>query len=629
MPGICGIIATGNHTDLREDFTALFNAMCRFDHEKSQKYECNSAFFGMVSLSSAIKRNPAEKIISDTTSVFASTNPQLDDQQLVRGLVQNNFQRAKELTEGELLYALDWQTNPEILGKVYGNWSFAHYCRASKRLTLAREPFGTGELYYIESSKYFAYSSSLAALLALPDISFAPSERELALMLIPDRHREPNDNSTPFHRIKKLLCGCYLSIARDGPKITRYWSMDRSIPENSLNAADTVYRAKHLLQSAVNRATHRISDIGITLSAGLDSGVVSAMAANSAKNCGANISAYCSIPRFPAETLLPKNRFADESPYAELLAAQHPNIDLVTIRSTDITPLAGLAKSVECNPMRGSYTATNDYWFHSLFSAAASKNVSRILNGQSGNYTLSYGAPISVASLTQIIKFRRWNQLVSRIAHQQQIAALRNYLTLDNTAKIDRDYARYQSPINPALREQLDLQPEADSNQFTESNNRDDYRLKFIDPQHGHSDGWIEMSSMYGLDTVDPTADTEFTLFTLSIDTTFFLGPNLTNKHLARSIAKGLIPEKTRLMTKRGYQASDFGARLLHDSETMEDILADFRSDKAIEHYLNVDEMYKCWQELKTNRNLLIENRAWRYLFYGIGFGLFLRRWGI
>ena len=137
MPGICGIIASRNRVNLKHEFDAMFGSMRQYDHEKSQKHESDTACFGMVSLASAIKRNPAEKIISNSDSIFLSSNPQLDDHRAILDLLENNVQATQEPTEAELLRALDWQTNPDLLARAYGNWSFAQYSFTTKKLSLA------------------------------------------------------------------------------------------------------------------------------------------------------------------------------------------------------------------------------------------------------------------------------------------------------------------------------------------------------------------------------------------------------------------------------------------------------------------------------------------------------------
>jgi len=68
-------------------------------------------------------------------------------------------------------------------------------------------------------------------------------------------------------------------------------------------------------------------------------------------------------------------------------------------------------------------------------------------------------------------------------------------------------------------------------------------------------------------------------------------------------------------VTSRGYQAADFGARSLHDSEKMEENLAHFRTDKAIVYFLETNEMYQCRQNLQTNRNPVNEHSVWCILF--------------
>ena len=87
--------------------------------------------------------------------------------------------------------------------------------------------------------------------------------------------------------------------------------------------------------------------MGATLSGGLDSGSVCTLAARELASTGRRLPVFSSIPLIPTEGLIPPYRFGDESPYIEATARWAGNIDITYIPAADVTPLAGIRRSLK------------------------------------------------------------------------------------------------------------------------------------------------------------------------------------------------------------------------------------------------------------------------------------------
>jgi len=165
-----------------------------------------------------------------------------------------------------------------------GMYAFAIWDPQRRVLFCARDRVGIKPLYYFWDGTLFAFASEIKALLEHPSISASLEETVLPEVLA---YGYSSDDRTLFRGIRKLMPGHHLTLdlraGRPEPRIERYW--DVPVHEHAaeqLSDAEWIRQTRERLEESVR--LHLMSDVplGVFLSGGLDSSVISALVNRSA-----------------------------------------------------------------------------------------------------------------------------------------------------------------------------------------------------------------------------------------------------------------------------------------------------------------------------------------------------------
>lgn len=163
----------------------------------------------------------------------------------------------------------------KFLARLNGMWAFALWDRRERRLLLARDRIGKKPLYVRSAGDRFACASELPALRLL-SASAAP-DIDLDTLADTLRYGCPLPGYTIERGTSEVLPG---HVARWSPgeslRQQPYWSLPLQTP---LPSADAGARVLELLESAVRYRLVADVEVGAFLSGGVDSSLVSALAA--------------------------------------------------------------------------------------------------------------------------------------------------------------------------------------------------------------------------------------------------------------------------------------------------------------------------------------------------------------
>lgn len=167
---------------------------------------------------------------------------------------------------------LAWGTG--VFRRARGMWAVAFWHADEQRLVLSRDPLGKKPLLYAVTPRSIVFASNVSALLPLlesrPAVDRAAIDCYLAHLVIPAEH-------CVFQGITKVPPGGIVTwTPQTGPAVERYWRVPEGIAPANGEAVDEVER---LLRQAVRRRLESDVPLGVFLSAGYDSGVVAALAA--------------------------------------------------------------------------------------------------------------------------------------------------------------------------------------------------------------------------------------------------------------------------------------------------------------------------------------------------------------
>ena len=221
-----------------------------------------------------------------------------------------------------------------------GMFAFALWDREQRALHLVRDRMGVKPLYYYWDGRTFAFASEIKALLVLPAVQREIEPRAiwdyLTFRYVPGPH-------TMWRYISKLPPAHRLTIsaASPVPTVTRWWDLPR--PADGAGPGDARSFGA-IFTDAVKLRMIADVPVGITLSGGIDSSAVAAVAAQD----------HCRVKTFAVS--FADSPATDERAYARTVAAHlgtdHAEVEIgarefvdflpAFVRATD-EPLADLA----------------------------------------------------------------------------------------------------------------------------------------------------------------------------------------------------------------------------------------------------------------------------------------------
>ena len=189
-------------------------------------------------------------------------------------------------TEVLLNAYLHWGEN--CVNKLNGIFAFAVYDNESKKLFMARDAIGVKPFFYYQYNDGFIFGSEIKTLLANPIVK--PQIDETGLMEIFFLGPGRTNGSGIFKGIGELLPGECAVYNNGTLKKRRYFKL--TAEEHSHNKQQTIEYTRFLLTDAVERQL--VSDVPLCtfLSGGLDSSIISNIAANYFKNKGKILDTY-------------------------------------------------------------------------------------------------------------------------------------------------------------------------------------------------------------------------------------------------------------------------------------------------------------------------------------------------
>jgi len=229
----------------------------------------------------------------------------------------------REPNDAELiLHAYEaWQE--DCVKYLVGDFAFAIWDTTQQRLFCARDQLGIRQLYYSLDDECFVFSNTLNCLRLHPRVSNSLNEPAIGDFLLFGLNQERQ--TTTFADIKRLPRAHALSVSADGVRLREYWTPSVSTIRYR-NGRDYIERFQELLNASVADRL-RTERVAISLSGGLDSSAVAAVAAHARNSPPVQLSGCCVV--YDAI-------FADEERKYAALVADALNIPLQVLEGNKI-----------------------------------------------------------------------------------------------------------------------------------------------------------------------------------------------------------------------------------------------------------------------------------------------------
>lgn len=432
-----------------------------------------------------------------------------------------------------------------------GDWSFAVYDKVTRKMFVARDHCGITALYYYSCPQFFAFSSSPKALLALKEIPKEINEFRIAQILV----AWPGDGEqTCYQNIFNLLPGAYLTIHDGRVNKTRYWELKEQEELILPNEQDYYDRFLEIFTEAVKCRLRTTKNVGISLSGGLDSTSIAAIAAIELAKQNKELYAFTSVPLYK-DYKISKNRNGDEGELAGLMAKKYSNIRHFLVNAEGYDPIECIKKSVEImdEPM---HAAANQYWIQAINDKAKENNVGVLLNGQGGNGVISW--PTAKVALYNQKGYKYYKHLL-------KLELKDIYDCLFNHKYYKHPFLRY-SDINPEFAKRLNL-----TEKMKLAGHDPKFRkvLPFKEAQRELI--WTNLVNTYPLhfkngiwyniNSLDTTNDIRLIKFSISISEKVYYAQCYDRILITRGLDR-LLPNEIKGSTQKGAQSSDIKLRL-------------------------------------------------------------------
>ena len=287
MCGICGIVEPAG---LRPDDTRRVRTMAQMIAHRGPDgdgfWDADGASLGHRRLAIIDVAGGSQPLFNESNRIGLVFNGEIYNYKELRGLLVARGHRFRSETDSEVIVHGYEEWGDGVVARLRGMFAFALWDTAG-RLLLARDRLGIKPLYYHTSDggRRIVFASEIKALFADEAVPREFNEPRLAEYLA---FRCVAGAETMFAHVRELEPGMLAVVDRDGFRTRLYWK-----PSLSSDGAEPLEIAaahgRELLRDAVS--SHLMSDVGVgsITSGGLDSSLVSALAAESL----AHIDTFC------------------------------------------------------------------------------------------------------------------------------------------------------------------------------------------------------------------------------------------------------------------------------------------------------------------------------------------------
>jgi asparagine synthase (glutamine-hydrolysing) len=555
------------------------------------------------------------------------------------GRLDNREELARELacnaeSPDSAIMAAAWERwGDDAPRHLHGDWSLAAWSPYTRRLFLARDPFGNTALSYHEAAGFFAFATSARALFAA-GVPRRLNELRLAQHLV----SWAVDGAATLHEgVLRLPPGHQLAVTGGRVVVRPYW-FPEELPSIRLSSRGAyVERFLELYDDAVRARLRTSGGVAVALSSGLDSGSVTALAARQLRERGDSLIAFTSVPLHPEIARFTRTK-VDEWELAHATAEWAGNVDHRRVTAERTTPLGAIERSLGLHD-EPEFASGNLHWMTAMFDEARESGATVLLTGQLGNGGISWTGDQQrvVRGLTR----GRWLDAWRGLRHTQRqldgsiLRAVWTQIVLPLRAK--RSSARFRrGRIGPPFVRGIgpDFATRTRIYDRMRESGYDPYygkwldartqRLRYLMPRVTPFGAvWAETSAGFGVDVRDPTADVRLLELCLSIPDSVYRDAEH-DRLLVRRAMEGLLPPSVQWNRRRGRQAADLVFRLRDDAANVGEAVRAVVGSPLARATLNVGALLDAWARIRAGVTAGTLDEAFQFARL-LHLGLFLR----
>lgn len=298
----------------------------------------------------------------------------------------------------------------DCVAHLRGMFAFALWDATRKRLMLARDRMGEKPLYLYERDGRLFFASELKALLGS---GLVPFELDPTAVNLYFHYQYVPEPLTPLKGVRKLDAACFLTLDVEPWKVEehRYWRMEDAPPIEG----DPATLIREQLETVSEIVIRSDVPVGISLSGGLDSSAVAALAV---KKYPATMHAFS--VGYPGS--LENDERADARALADQLGMPFHDVEVTTSAMVSFFPELVYLRDDPIADIAG-------FGYYSVMKLARENNVPVVLQGQGGDELFWGYGWVRAAAQASARKLQRT---------RNSIAALPSYVNLNLPAGFSR-----------------------------------------------------------------------------------------------------------------------------------------------------------------------------------------------
>lgn len=543
----------------------------------------------------------------------------------------NLSSEVQELSTADFILNAYLKWNKSCIYHLLGDWVFVLCDEVKQELFIGRDPAGYAYLFFYEHRDFFLFSTDLGAMLACPAI---PKElNKNAIIQLSTGFKR--DRQTSYKHIYRLPTAHTLTVSKNQVhRLDNYWWPTNLKPIRYKKEEDYVHHFLALFQTAVADRIGK-EKTGSTLSSGLDSTSIAALAAPIFQAQQRKLHTFTWRERNVSRSIKIKNHFANEVPLARKMSERYPAIRFneVIAKENNVIDNIKNCLAIYHEPQ------DNNIHIQELLEEIQQQSVKTILSGFGGNYTVSFQGNQNLylknllkntgkmAFLKQMWQWKSTNRIGwLRMFYNMSLTAYMSVDLLEERAKKKRDLVTKAYLNEATLKRELidyeDLGTDLRQLQFSYAYPKSAIINLFLGDYLGLA---AQTAHAYGLEIRSPVMDQRLIEFCLSIPNEQFISHTGTKRLIKRAM-KGKVPKEILYHSKRGMQGADLVYKYKQEIPEIRSLFASFKQSPLISYWLDIPKMERLTNELAQSpitANLMPHTRLIRR---GLTLGLFLQK---
>lgn len=533
-------------------FGAMRSALNFYNPDKSFEWKSQTLGLGcLMRFDTPESFNEQFPLFDATRNIIFMASCRIDNRDELNTILNIPYEQRATITDGALMFNAYLKWGENACDHLLGDWSFLAYHQLENKLILARDHCGITALYYRQLPDLLVFSSSPKALLALNIVPKTINELRIAQILTA---WPGNGEDTCYEGIYNLLPGHYLKIENRAVQKIKFWELVEQDDLILPNEQDYYDRFLELFTNAVKARLRTTKNVGISLSGGLDSTSIAAVAAIELAKQNKELYAFTSVPLYK-DYKVPKHRNGDEGELAGEMAKMYPNIRHFLVNAEGYDPIEAIKKGVEIQD-EPIHAAGNLYWMQSINDKANDNKVNILLNGQGGNGVISWPTNKVRINCKKGIAFHK-REVIRIIKNIWHLSTPKNRLIYPFSKNSD---------LNPIIARELDIynrMKEAGYDPILKGKKAFKTAQKDLITQCINIYSIHFKISLYSkIKAIDPYSDKTLIIYSNSIPQTLYKKHNY-KRIIAQNGMKEFIPQGILKSDLKGFQAADLKQILL------------------------------------------------------------------